>query len=820
MGRLDDPQTEGRLLLGLADYLTVLLLTAGSALAFLSGYSVETDLGAVLFFCAFASAVSTVLHSLTKPWWSIAAACVIALIFWPAWETVSPVLQWLGRKLGLGSILTGLTLPASAPKEELLPVLLLLCAALIWIMGWMAVRVRRWYLAALLSFTLVLPAIQMGVLPMWGAMLAAFAGWGAMLLTALYGRRDPGGLGRAQLLSLGGMCALVMGLVMTLPMEGYQRPQWATDARTSLILGVRHQMERYFDMEALDNGILADLGLDLSVPTASGTLGSAAGPVISEAPGGGSGRRENLLAAGPRRYIGRRVLSVTTDQTDGGRIYLRGGSLGTYTGDSWEMVQSGGQPFFSDETGEAEAQPSLYPARTAADVTEYTMSIRDIYGEGVRFYPYRPTETGGWTDESGMLTLPNDDNWMNGILPDSSELYRVDYVPGGPEDGFTPLTGALAAEEELYRTEIAYSYRYLDVPDEAREWLSALMNRDTLEQNLAYWQMAADAAEGDDRQQAEETVQAYREFMDEVLTIEDLGGVVELTDGMGPVERFQAVITAASRTAEVLSTWAVYDPQAPAMEEGQDFVAHFLYEERGYCIHFATAGTLLLRMQGIPARYVTGYVVQLDSRGRGQALDSDAHAWVEIYLDGYGWYPVEMTPGYGGGDSGVELAGDQETEEIDEPDEPENDEVPEDEDPTPDEPEDDTEEVLPDGETEEAAAAIQIPWRTIGKTVLVLAALGGVYALALLIRRQARANPDANRSVISAYRRYRRVLRLGGVEDEIIEELARKAKFSQHTLTEEERAAVWQCLEQAVETAKKRQKKGMRVLLELLRPLL
>ena len=171
MGRLDDPQTEGRLLLGMADFITVLLLTTGSALAFLSGYNVETDLGAVLFFCAFASAVSTVLHSLTKPWWSIAAACGIALIFWPAWETVSPVLQWLGRKLGLGSILTGLTLPASTPEEgTLLPVLLLLCAALAWIMGWMAVRVRRWYLAALLSFTLILPAIQMGVLPMWGSL--------------------------------------------------------------------------------------------------------------------------------------------------------------------------------------------------------------------------------------------------------------------------------------------------------------------------------------------------------------------------------------------------------------------------------------------------------------------------------------------------------------------------------------------------------------------------------------------------------------------------------------------------------------------------
>ena len=80
MGALDNPKTGGRLLLLAADFLTVLLLTAGTALAFLSGYRVDVDLGAVIAFCVFASAAAAVLHSLSRPWWSLGAAAAIAAV--------------------------------------------------------------------------------------------------------------------------------------------------------------------------------------------------------------------------------------------------------------------------------------------------------------------------------------------------------------------------------------------------------------------------------------------------------------------------------------------------------------------------------------------------------------------------------------------------------------------------------------------------------------------------------------------------------------------------------------------------------------------
>ena len=65
-------------------------------------------------------------------------------------------------------------------------------------------------------------------------------------------------------------------------------------------------------------------------------------------------------------------------------------------------------------------------------------------------------------------------------------------------------------------------------------------------------------------------------------------------------------------------------------------------------MHFASAAALLLRLVGIPTRYVAGYVADIPASGKANVPDSNAHAWVEVYLDGYGWEPVEVTPAYAG----------------------------------------------------------------------------------------------------------------------------------------------------------------------------
>jgi hypothetical protein len=77
----------------------------------------------------------------------------------------------------------------------------------------------------------------------------------------------------------------------------------------------------------------------------------------------------------------------------------------------------------------------------------------------------------------------------------------------------------------------------------------------------------------------------------------------------------------------------------------KDFVDYFLFEgKKGYCTYYASAMTVMLRSIGIPARYVEGYILPPDnSYGLFQVTNQQAHAWVEVYFDGFGWIPFEPT---------------------------------------------------------------------------------------------------------------------------------------------------------------------------------
>jgi len=79
--------------------------------------------------------------------------------------------------------------------------------------------------------------------------------------------------------------------------------------------------------------------------------------------------------------------------------------------------------------------------------------------------------------------------------------------------------------------------------------------------------------------------------------------------------------------------------------ENQDFVTHFLYVgKEGYCTYFASAMTLLCRMAGMPARYVEGFIAEPDDSGIAYVTGLNAHAWTEVYFEGFGWVPFDATP--------------------------------------------------------------------------------------------------------------------------------------------------------------------------------
>lgn len=75
-------------------------------------------------------------------------------------------------------------------------------------------------------------------------------------------------------------------------------------------------------------------------------------------------------------------------------------------------------------------------------------------------------------------------------------------------------------------------------------------------------------------------------------------------------------------------------------------IDEFLFETKaGFCEHYSSSFTFMMRAAGIPARVVAGYQGGELSRGGNvwEVRQKDAHAWTEVWLDGQGWVRVDPT---------------------------------------------------------------------------------------------------------------------------------------------------------------------------------
>ena len=72
----------------------------------------------------------------------------------------------------------------------------------------------------------------------------------------------------------------------------------------------------------------------------------------------------------------------------------------------------------------------------------------------------------------------------------------------------------------------------------------------------------------------------------------------------------------------------------------------FIFEmDRGYCVYYATAMAVMLRMLGIPARFTVGYTPgQRVADNRWVVRGYDSHAWIEVYFPEVGWVSFDPTP--------------------------------------------------------------------------------------------------------------------------------------------------------------------------------
>ena len=287
-------------------------------------------------------------------------------------------------------------------------------------------------------------------------------------------------------------------------------------------------------------------------------------------------------------YTGEPVYRVTTDRAPQTAVYLRGFIGKDYAGDEWKAAGDAGFKRFYREQGMElpesgrELVNLMYEAFGQSE--EGYIRIEELAGKGsYSLYPY-----------GAEMTQKDRVRW-DGSARRRGSSYEFPYHAPDSSFAATGITGESVQLERDYRSYVYESF--LDYPAEQLPELTAFLDDSGFRQGDLY------------------------DSVYDVLTY--------------------------------LQKTATYNLKVESTPRGKDFVEYFLFESHeGYCAHFASAAVLMLRYLGVPARYATGYSVsasEFSGMAGGEYMavvrDRQAHAWVEVYLDGVGWIPVEVTPG-------------------------------------------------------------------------------------------------------------------------------------------------------------------------------
>jgi len=149
------------------------------------------------------------------------------------------------------------------------------------------------------------------------------------------------------------------------------------------------------------------------------------------------------------------------------------------------------------------------------------------------------------------------------------------------------------------------------------------------------WEGVCERLHSDD---AQENLDARQYLLDSPL----VAGTTELADYAKPsFGKGRPLLEAVHDLMQRIHVDFAYDPHFTTVSTPLDEV---LKHRRGVCQDFAHLAIGCLRAQGIPARYVSGYVETLPPPGKARLVGADAsHAWFSVYMHGIGWLDFDPT---------------------------------------------------------------------------------------------------------------------------------------------------------------------------------
>lgn len=238
------------------------------------------------------------------------------------------------------------------------------------------------------------------------------------------------------------------------------------------------------------------------------------------------------------------------------------------------------------------------------------------------------------------------DNIWSIISDNDAARYPQDFVPFTATIGNNALTDTRV--HMLNESKIAYVPYFLEsLPDNLNSVADVCVKNDTDKNEFNYSHYPF-YAENTYRYNNSAKAEDYKAFVyDTYLEIPRTTQIElrRIADQEGFLDSELTVSEKIEMVKNYISNSKTYSLKTPKMPSGKDFATWFLNEsDTGYCVHFATAGTLMLRALGIPARYVTGYYATAYANQTVTVTTDNAHAWVEYYSDTAGWIPLECTP--------------------------------------------------------------------------------------------------------------------------------------------------------------------------------
>lgn len=461
-------------------------------------------------------------------------------------------------------------------------------------------------MAALLSFFLILFGFYFGVNPPALAILCC-ASYGLSVFAALRNH----GLGMPEIPALALTLLLGAVILLALPESRYEQPAIFSRMQEKII-GWTDPYDPIFHAGNAYTGMMK-----------------------------GAAGHQRLGSSASIRYTGRVIADI--EAASAKHLYIRSWTGGLYEDSRWkdfpDSTYDGTEALFAKNQGEWYDQ-GAWLMEVAARNPSISQKLLNYTKENDLSAFKKPFILAALYEKSRFLLLPYDADF-------GGPYFRYDRSP-------------ISREGKAYSTDV------WDIPAGA---ILSLMARESIKD--PYYTTYIEAEK------------RYRNFVyAHYLTIpEETRAAIASLGAIPPAKTLSEKRARIDAVRHFLETNYTYTKNPGKTPADKDFISYFLTKSRkGYCTSFASAAVMLLRASGIPARYAVGLSVDSEDLQNApltkeglHALsvnDHHAHAWVEVYVDGLGWRPCEMTPGKEGEENPFPIPPDKQKNEQGAPDKP------------------------------------------------------------------------------------------------------------------------------------------------------